>query len=139
MNHYTMNYKEDGHLPACEASGSSPPNAPEQTSLSGSVSAVEEPRYPARDWMTVEEFAAIRGVHHQTVRKAIKDGRLDAEDWGGGAKPLYRIHRGARIARPSRSKAGSVVPRRSGKVVRESRFASLLGDHDRGALGEAHP
>ncbi len=36
----------------------------------------------------MEEFAASRGVHHQTVRKAIKDGRLPAENWERRLQPM---------------------------------------------------
>lgn len=34
---------------------------------------------PASDWLTVKEFAALRRVHHQTVRLWIRLGVVKAE------------------------------------------------------------
>jgi excisionase family DNA binding protein len=78
------------------------------------------------EWLTVEEFAASRGLHHQTVRKAIKDGRLSAEDWGAGAKPLYRIHRDAVVAPVARSRVVASIPARKAPRASAGRFSSLV-------------
>lgn len=83
------------------------------------------------EWLTVEETARIRRVHHQTVRKAIKDGRLAAENWGSGAKPVYRIHRDARIENRPRSRVAPSVPTRTGRKPADGRFSALVS-------GDAH-
>jgi len=40
---------------------------------------------------TVEEFAADRKVHPETIRRLIKAGKLPAEDLGTGRHHIYRI------------------------------------------------
>ena len=45
------------------------------------------------DFLSIKEFAAKIGAHPNTVRRAIKNGRLMACDIGTGEKHIYRISR----------------------------------------------
>ncbi len=45
------------------------------------------------DFLSIKEFAAKIGVHPNTIRRAIKNGRLMACDIGTGEKHIYRIAR----------------------------------------------
>ena len=46
-----------------------------------------------KDFLTIIEFAAILGMHHNTVRRAIKNGRISAFKLGAGNRASYRIPR----------------------------------------------
>ncbi len=43
------------------------------------------------DFLSIKEFAAKIGAHPNTIRRAIKKGRLSACDIGSGSKHVYRI------------------------------------------------
>lgn len=43
------------------------------------------------DFLSIKEFAAIIGVHPDTVRRSIKRGRIGAIRVGGGKRTIYRI------------------------------------------------
>ncbi len=43
------------------------------------------------DFVSIKEFAAKLGVHHNTIRRAIKNGRISALRVGAGARSHYRI------------------------------------------------
>jgi excisionase family DNA binding protein len=45
------------------------------------------------DFLTIKEFAYELGVHHQTIRRCIKRGRITAIQVGGIKKSIYRIPR----------------------------------------------
>jgi excisionase family DNA binding protein len=45
------------------------------------------------EFLSIKEFAGKVGVHPNTVRRAIKNGRLMACDIGSGNKHIYRIAR----------------------------------------------
>lgn len=45
------------------------------------------------DFLSIKEFAAKIGAHPNTIRRAIKNGRLMACDIGTGEKHIYRIAR----------------------------------------------
>ncbi len=42
-------------------------------------------------YYSIKEFAKLLGVHHNTVRRSIKCGRLSAFKIGSGKKAIYRI------------------------------------------------
>lgn len=44
-----------------------------------------------QEFLSIKEFASKIGVHPNTIRRAIKNGRLSACDIGTGKKHLYRI------------------------------------------------
>ncbi len=43
------------------------------------------------DFYSIKEFALKLGVHHNTIRNAIKNGRINALRIGGGRNSVYRI------------------------------------------------
>jgi excisionase family DNA binding protein len=43
------------------------------------------------DFLSIKEFAGKIGAHPNTIRRAIKKGRLSACDIGSGNKRIYRI------------------------------------------------
>lgn len=43
------------------------------------------------DFLSIKEFAALIGVHSDTVRRSIKRGRIVAIKVGGGKRSIYRI------------------------------------------------
>jgi len=45
------------------------------------------------DFLSIKEFAAKIGAHPNTIRRAIKNGRLTACNIGTGNKNIYRIAR----------------------------------------------
>jgi excisionase family DNA binding protein len=45
------------------------------------------------DFLSVKEFAAELNIHPNTVRRAIKKGRIHALQVGGMVKSIYRIPR----------------------------------------------
>lgn len=44
-----------------------------------------------KEFLTVYEFADLVGVHHNTVRKSIKNGRISAFRIGASDRSSYRI------------------------------------------------
>lgn len=78
------------------------------------------------DYLTVAEVAASRGINHKTVRKAIRDGRIRAENWGSVSRPMYRIHADELEKLACRPAVGADVSSpsgRSGRVPRrQTRF-----------------
>ena len=93
----------------------------------------------ASEWLTVEQFAGSRDVHHQTVRKAIKDGRLRAENWGSGAKPLYRIPRDAVLAPVQGSTVAPSIPSGKRRSPSAGRFSFLLATSRPGVTSVVQP
>jgi excisionase family DNA binding protein len=43
------------------------------------------------DFISIKEFAVKVGAHPNTIRRAIKKGRISACDIGSGGKRIYRI------------------------------------------------
>lgn len=43
------------------------------------------------DFLTIKEFAAKMKMHPNTVRNAIKEGKIFASRPGSGSRPAYRI------------------------------------------------
>ena len=43
------------------------------------------------DFLSIKEFAQKLGVHPNTIRRAIKSGRISAFRIGSGEKSIYRI------------------------------------------------
>ncbi len=43
------------------------------------------------EFISIKEFAAKIGAHPNTIRRAIKRGRISACDIGSGGKHIYRI------------------------------------------------
>ena len=43
------------------------------------------------EFYTIKETAVIFGVHHNTIRRAVKNGHLIAIRVGGGKKSPYRV------------------------------------------------
>lgn len=43
------------------------------------------------EFLSIKEFASKVGVHPNTIRRCIKNGRLSACDVGSGNKKIYRI------------------------------------------------
>ena len=48
---------------------------------------------PKSDFVSIKEFAAILGVHPNTIRRAVRGGRISAFKVGSGKKAGYRIAR----------------------------------------------
>lgn len=46
---------------------------------------------PNSDFVSIKEFAAILGVHPDTIRRSIRRGRISAVRIGGGKRSVYRI------------------------------------------------
>lgn len=46
---------------------------------------------PNSDFVSIKEFAAILGVHPDTIRRSIKRGRINAVRVGGGKRTVFRI------------------------------------------------
>lgn len=46
-----------------------------------------------KDFLSIQEFAAMLGVHSNTIRRSIKSGRIDALKVGSGKRSVYRIAR----------------------------------------------
>ena len=46
-----------------------------------------------QDFLSIKEFALILRVHPNTIRRAIKSGRINAFKVGYGKKAVYRIAR----------------------------------------------
>lgn len=46
---------------------------------------------PNFDFVSIKEFAAILGVHPDTIRRSIRRGRINAIRIGGGKRSVYRI------------------------------------------------
>lgn len=44
------------------------------------------------EWLTVDEVADRMRANAQTIRRAIRAGRLDAVNLGTKSRPFYRIH-----------------------------------------------
>ncbi len=44
-----------------------------------------------KDFYSINEFAKKLGVHHNTIRRSIKSGRISAFQVGSGEKSSYRI------------------------------------------------
>jgi excisionase family DNA binding protein len=42
-------------------------------------------------FLTIQEFADCVNIHHNTVRRMIKSGRISALQLGSGKKTVYRI------------------------------------------------
>jgi excisionase family DNA binding protein len=45
----------------------------------------------ASGYLTIYEFAKLIGVHHNTIRRAIKNGHISAFRIGNGKRSQYRI------------------------------------------------
>jgi excisionase family DNA binding protein len=45
------------------------------------------------DFVSIKEFAGMVGVHPNTIRRAVKSGRICAFQVGSGKKSTYRIAR----------------------------------------------
>lgn len=45
------------------------------------------------DFLSIKEFAYLLKVHPNTIRRAVKSGRINAFRVGGGRKSSYRIAR----------------------------------------------
>lgn len=43
------------------------------------------------DFVSIKEFAAILGVHPDTIRRSIRRGRINAIRIGGGKRTVFRI------------------------------------------------
>ena len=46
---------------------------------------------PNSDFVSIKEFAALLGVHPDTIRRSIRRGRINAIRVGGGKRSVYRI------------------------------------------------
>jgi excisionase family DNA binding protein len=46
-----------------------------------------------QDFLSIKEFASELGVHHNTIRRCIARGRINAIRVGGIRKSIYRIPR----------------------------------------------
>ncbi len=46
---------------------------------------------PDSDFVSIKEFAAILGVHPDTIRRSIRRGRINALRVGGGKRSVFRI------------------------------------------------
>lgn len=46
---------------------------------------------PNSDFLSIKEFAAILGVHPDTIRRSIRRGRISALRVGGGKRSVFRI------------------------------------------------
>lgn len=47
----------------------------------------------SKDFLSINEFAKMLGVHANTIRRAIKNGRIDALKVGSGKRSVFRIAR----------------------------------------------
>lgn len=45
------------------------------------------------DFLSIKEFALLISVHPNTIRRAIKNGRISGFKVGGGKRSIYRIPR----------------------------------------------
>jgi excisionase family DNA binding protein len=50
-----------------------------------------EEKLPEPDFLSIKQFAAKVGVHPNTIRNAIRKGRLSALKMGSGSRALWRI------------------------------------------------
>lgn len=42
-------------------------------------------------FLSIKELASKLNVHHSTIRRAIKTGKIKAITFGNGKRPIYRI------------------------------------------------
>lgn len=62
------------------------------------------------DYLSVEKYAEMKDVSTKTIRKRIHDGRLPAENFGTEKRPLWKIHKEAKIKASSNQKV-DLVPK----------------------------
>ncbi len=77
------------------------------------------------EFFTVDEFAEVLRVHPNTIRKAIRTGRIQAFKTSGGRKASYRIYR-SEIERMAAFDATEMIE----NIIRERNEQKLLSSQD---------